>query len=262
VTVVLERRTLPQGPTALVSTALEDAGFLAAFTERTGGVSDGPFRSLNLGLATEDSPERVFDNRRRVTTGFGLDQVAALRQVHGSTVVHVEAGPAWHGFDGRGREVPRGDALATASADLGLVVLTADCVPVVMADPVTGLFAVVHAGWRGVAAGVLKQAIATFPQPGRVHAAVGPAIGPDHYEVGEEVVAAVGSASEGGAIRGRQAPRPYLDLPGTVAQIVSELGVRHIERSEECTACLPDRFFSYRRDGPTGRQALIAARLS
>jgi purine-nucleoside/S-methyl-5'-thioadenosine phosphorylase / adenosine deaminase len=262
VAVVLERRTLPEGPTALVSTALEDAGFLAAFTERTGGVSDGPFRSLNLGLATDDSPDHVFDNRRRVATGFGLDQVAALRQVHGSTVVRVEAGPLWQGFDGRRREVPRGDVLSTASADLGLVVLTADCVPVVMGDPVTGLLTVVHAGWRGVAAGVLAEAVATFPEPGRVHAAVGPAIGPDHYEVGEEVVAAVASASEGGAITGRQTSRPYLDLPGTAAQILGELGIRHIERSEDCTACLPDRFFSHRRDGPTGRQALIAARLA
>jgi polyphenol oxidase len=262
VAVVLERRTLPGGPTTLISTALEGAGFLAAFTERTGGVSEGAFRSLNLGLATDDSPNRVFDNRRRVTSAIGLDQVAALRQVHGSTVVHVDAGPEWHGFDGRRREVPRGDALSTAAADLGLVVLTADCVPVVMADPFTGLLAVVHAGWRGVAAGILMQAIATFPEPGRVHAAIGPAIGPDHYEVGEEVVAAVASASEGGAITRRRAPRPYLDLPGTVAQILGEHGVRHIERSEECTACWPDRFFSYRRDGPTGRQALIAARRS
>jgi len=259
---VLERRTLPEGPTALVSTALEDVGFLAAFTERTGGSSEGPFRSLNLGVATKDAPERVFDNRRRISTGFGLDQMAALRQVHGSTVVPVEAGPSWRGFDGGRRDVPQGDALTTASADLGLLVLTADCVPVAMADPVTRTLAVAHAGWRGVAAGVLMQVVATFPEPGRVRAAVGPAIGPDHYEVGEEVVAAVASASIGGAITTGLAVRPHLDLPGTVAQILGELGVRHIERSEECTACLPDRFFSYRRDGPTGRQALIAVRLS
>jgi YfiH family protein len=258
---VLERRTLPEGPTALISTDLEDAGFLAAFTERTGGSSEGPFRSLNLGLATRDSPERVFDNRRRVTVAFGLPHVAALRQVHGSTVVRVEAGPSWRGFDRDRRDVPQGDALTTAAADLGLLILTADCVPVVMADPVTGTLTVAHAGWRGVAAGVLVRAVACFPEPARVLAAVGPAIGPDHYEVGEDVVAAVASASDGGAITTGGA-RPHLDLPGTVVQILGELGVRHIERSEECTACLPDRFFSYRRDGPTGRHALIAARLS
>jgi YfiH family protein len=258
---VLERRTLPEGPTALISADLEDAGFLAAFTERTGGSSEGVFRSLNLGLATKDAPERVFDNRRRLTVGFGLREVAALRQVHGSTVVRVEAGPSWRGFDGGRRDVPQGDALTTASSDLGLLILTADCVPVVMGDPSTGMLTVAHAGWRGVAAGVLVRAVASFPEPGRVLVAVGPAIGPDHYEVGEDVVAAVGSASGGGAIT-TGGSRPHLDLPGTVAQILSELGVRHIERSEECTACLPDRFFSYRRDGPTGRQALIAARLS
>jgi YfiH family protein len=259
---VLERRTLPEGPTALISTALEDAGFLAAFTERTGGSSEGPYRSLNLGLATTDRPERVFDNRRRVTTGFGLQQVAALRQVHGSTVVNVEAGNSWRGFDGGRREVPVGDALATAALELGLLILTADCVPVVLADPSTGTLVVAHAGWRGVAAGVLEQAVASFPQPGEIRAAVGPAIGPDHYEVGEEVVAAVAAATSGGAVTAGGTTRPHLDLPGTVARILGELGVRRIERSEECTACLPDRFFSYRRDGPTGRQALIAARMS
>ena len=98
---MFERRTLPEGPTALISTALEDAGFLAAFTERTGGSSEGSFRSLNLGLATTDSPERVFDNRRRLTTGFGLRQIAALRQVHGSTVVRVEAGITIHELNAR-----------------------------------------------------------------------------------------------------------------------------------------------------------------
>src|SRR5204862_4760034 len=117
----------------------------------------------NLGLATEDAPERVFDNRRRVTTGFGLQQMAALRQVHGSTVVHVQAGTSWRGFDGGRRDVPVGDALATASAKLGLLILTADCVPVVLADPSTSMLAVAHAGWRGVAAGVLAQAVASFP---------------------------------------------------------------------------------------------------
>jgi YfiH family protein len=259
---VLAERILPEGPAALVSTAFEDAGFLAAFTERTGGVSDGAFRSLNMGLATLDAAHRVFENRRRVAASFHLDHVAALRQVHGDTVIGVEQDPKWQGFAGGHREVPEGDALWTSSVGLGLVVLTADCVPVALADPVTRTVAVVHAGWRGVAAGVLRQAVCVFPEPHRTLASIGPAIGPDHYEVGEEVVAAVASASDGGAVTRRGETRPHLDLPATVHRILSNLGVRQVERSEECTACLPDRFFSYRRDGPTGRQALIAASLA
>jgi hypothetical protein len=131
-----------------------------------------------------------------------------------------------------------------------------------MADPVTRLVAAVHAGWRGVAAGVLTEAVCIFPEPGRVLAAIGPAVGPDHYEVAEDVVAAVGSASGAGAITARGGARPHLDLAGTVARILGELGVGSVERSEDCTACQEARYFSYRRDGPTGRQALVAARLA
>jgi YfiH family protein len=259
--VVLERRTLPGGPAALISTAFEHAGFLAAFTERVGGVSDPPFDSLNLGLATDDAPDRVFENRRRLMGAFGLEQTAALRQVHGSTVVPVERHQHWSGFDHRRRSVPSGDALSTTSSGLGLVILTADCVPVALADPSTGMLAAVHAGWRGVACGVLGEAISAFPEPGRVLAAIGPAIGPDHYEVGEDVVSAVGSASRGGAITRRTAARPHLDLPGTVLRILGELGVQRIETCEQCTACAPERFYSHRRDGATGRQALLTARV-
>src|SRR5437867_1870180 len=150
---------------------MEEAGFLAAFTERTGGVSDGPFRSLNLGLATADQPERVFENRRRLTQAFELDQVAATRQLHGSTVVMVESGIRWFGYPGR-RDLPGGDALATSSPRVGLVILTADCVPVALADPAADLLAVVHAGWRGVAAGVIGEAVRLFPHPPHVLAAV------------------------------------------------------------------------------------------
>jgi YfiH family protein len=259
---MLDRRTLPDGPAALVSTTFEDAGFLAAFTERTGGVSRGMFHSLNLGLATEDEPEHVFENRRRVIGAFGFDQVAALRQVHGSTLVDVEPGTVWERFDGRRRDVPRGDALSTSSPSLGLVVLTADCVPVALADPASGTIAAVHAGWRGVAAGILDEALAVFSDPARVLAAVGPAVGVDHYEVGDEVVGAVDTATRGSAVVRRGGPRPHLDLPGTIVRTLEARGVASVEWSGDCTACQPDRFFSHRRDGPTGRQGLIAAKLS
>lgn len=259
---MLRAQTLPEGPVVQVSTSFEDAGFLAAFTERSGGVSEGVFRSLNLGLATNDVPDRVFENRRRVAAAFQLDRVAALRQVHSDTVVPVQDEPRWQGFDAAGRDVPQGDALLTSSVCLGLVVLTADCVPVALADPTTRVLAVVHAGWRGAAGGILQRAVASFPEPGRMLASIGPAVGPDHYEVGEEVANAVGSACEGGAVIHGSGSRPHLDLPATVHRILSSLGIRDVERSGDCTACHADRFFSYRRDGATGRQALIAARLT
>src|SRR5439155_7537521 len=107
---------------------------------RTGGVSEGSFRSLNLGLATPDQPARIFENRRRLAAAFGLEHVAATRQVHGSRVVTVDAGVSWLGYAGR-RRLQAGDGLATSGAGLGLVILTADCVPVAMADPQAGLLA-------------------------------------------------------------------------------------------------------------------------
>jgi purine-nucleoside/S-methyl-5'-thioadenosine phosphorylase / adenosine deaminase len=264
VAVVLERRELPGGPSALVATEFEDAGFLAAFTERTGGVSDGPFQSLNLGLATDDHAANVFENRRRLAAAFELDRIAALRQVHGAAVINVgsEDDRRWEGFESLRRDLPAGDALATSAIGLGLIVLTADCVPVALADPRTGLMVVVHAGWRGVAGGAIRTAVDSFPDASGIIAAVGPAIGPDHYPVGRDVVAAVAAASPGGAVVQGNGDRPLLDLPGTIHRMLVDSGVTRVESAALCTACHPERFFSYRRDRATGRQALIGARLS
>jgi purine-nucleoside/S-methyl-5'-thioadenosine phosphorylase / adenosine deaminase len=101
-----------------------------------------------------------------------------------------------------------------------------------------------------------------FSDPARVLAAVGPAVGVDHYEVGDEVVGAVDTATRGSVVVRRGGPRPHLDLPGTIVRTLEARGVASVEWSEDCTACQPDRFFSHRRDGPTGRQGLIAAKLS
>jgi polyphenol oxidase len=133
---------------------------------------------------------------------------------------------------------------------------------VALADPSSGRLVVVHAGWRGVAAGVLRSALRAFPRPAEVRAVIGPAVGPDHYEVGEDVALAVSAATERGAVTSRVGRSLRLDLPATVARILRESGLTRLERAEECTACLPRRFFSHRRDGPgTGRQALIGVRL-
>jgi YfiH family protein len=251
----------PVGLVALVPLSLEGAGFFVAFTERAGGVSSGPFESLNLGLRAGDDIENARENRRRLCRTFGLNGFAVGRQVHGTRCARVGIKRAGSGFTDPATAFPATDVLTTTAPGVGVGVLTADCVPVALADPGSGRLAVVHAGWRGIAAGVMTESIRLFPDPRRILAAVGPAIGPDHYEVGRDVAAVVGGATESGAVVRGRGSRVRLDLPGTVAKILRECGVASIEEAADCTACHPDRFFSYRRDGSTGRQGVFGARL-
>ncbi|HJP66994.1 MAG TPA: polyphenol oxidase family protein, partial [Actinomycetota bacterium] len=136
---------------------------------------------------------------------------------------------------------------------------TADCVPVAVADLDRGRIGVIHAGWRGLAAGVLAATLEHFDAASAV-AAIGPAIAGHHYEVGADVVDAVSEAAGLASRIEIREGRTYLDLPGTVAAVLESLGVHVLDRSQDCTACLPERFFSYRGEGETGRQALIAMR--
>lgn len=257
----LERRILDQGIAAVVSSSAEADGFLVAFTERTGGVSPGAFSSLNLGVGTGDDPERVAKNRHRACAALCIDRFTSAEQPHRGKVLQVGPRRAGAGFADPADAVPGADGLMTSSRNVPLAVLVADCVPLALVAPERGEFAVVHAGWRGVAAGIISAALARFGNPPEVRATIGPAIGPDHYEVGEEVAMAVSAASPAGARTRRANGRVLLDLPGTVTLILKELGVRSIDRAEECTACEKDRFYSHRRDGRTGRQALIAGKL-
>jgi len=259
---VLERRVLDGAITVLVSPGLESQGFLVAFTERAGGVSDGAFRGLNLGLKSGDDPDLVRENRRRLVGALGIPAFACPRQAHSANVVRVGPGSAGIGFTDPADAFAATDGLMTTSRDLPIAVLAADCVPLALVDPGAGEIAVIHAGWRGVAAGMIRAALGTFADPADVEAVIGPAIGPDHYEVGPEVATAVSAASEGGAVTRREGSRLLLDLPGTVARTLRRLGVKSVEEAEECTACQAERFFSYRRDGSTGRQGLVAVRSS
>src|SRR5712692_7339062 len=258
---MLERRALGRGIAALVSRPLEAAGFLIAFTERTGGTSQSPFRSLNLGLRTDDERAAVLQNRRRVCEALGVSSFAVGQQVNGARCARVGPKRAGAGFTDAADAFGATDALITTSRDVALAALVADCVPVALVDPARGALAVVHAGWRGIAAGILGASLRRFAEPGEVRAVIGPAIGPDHYSVGEDVALAVSAASDAGVNAARRGGQVFLDLPGTVARILKELGVRREDSAGTCTACEPRRFFSYRRDGPTGRQALIAVRL-
>jgi purine-nucleoside/S-methyl-5'-thioadenosine phosphorylase / adenosine deaminase len=256
----MERRVLGDGVRVLVPDRFESAGFVVAFTERTGGVSRDPFHSLNLGLRCGDDPARALENRQRVRAALGIPPFALVRQAHGRNVVSAGPDAVGAGFEDPATALGRADGIITSTPGVPVAVLTADCVPVALADPATGQVAVVHAGWRGVAGGVLPAAVARFATPGEILAVVGPAVGPDHYEVGPDVADAVSAASPGGAVARRSGSGILLDLPATVATILSGLGVRSIEREETCTACETERFFSYRRDGITGRQALVAMR--
>jgi YfiH family protein len=259
---VLERRNLANGVIALVSTALESEGLLAAFTERERGTSTGAFHSLNLGLRTGDDSDRVVANRSLVCEALAVSHFACGRQVHGTNLERVGPERAGAGFMDPSSAFDATDALITSDAGTALAILTADCFPIALADPRRGTVMVVHAGWRGIAAGIIGKAVAAFDDPRSVKAAVGPGIGVDHYEVGEDIAAAVTAGAETDAVVRTNGGRVHLDLGATVERSLRVRGIHHIDIADVCTACEEDRFFSYRRDGVTGRQALIAMRMS
>jgi YfiH family protein len=216
-------------------------GYVVAFTTRVGGVSEGPYASLNLGRLTRDPPEHVDENRRRACAELdaAVDDLAFNRQVH-STVVHRATAGA------RGRE---GDGLWTDEPHVPLLAFAADCVPIAVAR--TGgerALAVLHAGWRGLADGIVAAGVRALGG-GPAAAVVGPAIGPCCYEVGPEV------AERFDADLTRDG---RLDLWAAAERQLRAAGVATVERVDLCTACHPELFFSHRRDrGVTGRQGVI-----
>ncbi len=223
--------------------AVELPGAHVLFTDRAGGVSDGSFASLNLGPWTADDPAAVRANRERVAVRAGRP-LAGVRQVHGTRVVREPAGA----------EVVEADGVATADPALAPIVLAADCLPVALASP--HAVAMVHAGWRGLAAGVLEEGVAAVralgPDDGApVHAAIGPGAGPCCYAVSEDVASALGTAL---------GPAGTVDLKTLAAGRLRAAGVAGVDDVGACTMC-DERFFSHRRDGGrTGRQAGVAWR--
>ncbi|MBO9554068.1 peptidoglycan editing factor PgeF [Cellulomonas sp.] len=220
-------------------------GVRAGFTTRAGGVSREPYASLDLGVAVGDDPAAVRDNRARVERWAGAP-VAYGRQVHGRAVAVVEAPPA---------EPPEVDALVSVSPDLAVAVVVADCVPVLLADPVAGVVAAVHAGRRGLVAGVVQATLEAMVGRGaatdRIRAAVGPAIAGASYEVPAELreeVAAVVPATWSTTSWGT----PSLDLPAGVRAILEQEGVRRVSVSTRDTFT-DDDLFSFRRSSVTGR---------
>ncbi|TXS45303.1 peptidoglycan editing factor PgeF [Streptomyces sp. uw30] len=223
-----------------------------AFTDRWGGVSAAPYEELNLGGAVGDEAEAVLRNRELAAKSLGLDpgDVVWMNQVHGTDVAVVD-GP-W-----RDRPVPEVDAIVTARRGLALAVLTADCVPVLLADPVAGIAAAAHAGRPGMTAGVVPATLRAMTElgadPARIVARTGPAVCGRCYEVPEAMRAEV-AAGEPTAYAETSWGTPAVDVAAGVHDQLARLGVRDREQSPVCTLESVDHF-SYRRDRTTGRLA-------
>jgi purine-nucleoside/S-methyl-5'-thioadenosine phosphorylase / adenosine deaminase len=255
----------PAWPPLLVAEDLLERGVVAAFTGRAGGASTGPYQSLNLGLRVGDDLRQALSNRRRVATVLGLAGLpwAVARQVHSARVLTVDRGLIGQGPPEGRPPVGEGDGLVTAEPGVVLAVLTADCAPVLLADPAAGVVGAVHAGWRGLAAGVVEAAVAALAGLGGDPAAtvglVGPAVGGCCYEVGADVRAAVGDRYPAALATTRDG-RPSLDPAAAAAAALAGAGVAEVRVAGECTYDLAERFFSHRRDrGVTGRQAGLIA---
>ena len=223
-----------------------------AFTDRWGGVSAVPYEELNLGGAVGDDPDAVRTNRELAAKSLGLDpaRVVWMNQVHGAEVAVVD-GP-WGE-----RPVPEVDAVVTARRGLALAVLTADCTPVLLADPVAGIVAAAHAGRPGMVAGIVPAAVRAMTElgaePGRIVARTGPAVCGRCYEVPEAMRADV-AAVEPAAHAETSWGTPAVDVTAGVHAQLERLGVCDREQSSVCTIESDDHF-SYRRDRTTGRLA-------
>jgi YfiH family protein len=244
-------------------------GIRHGFFTRNGGVSTGLYASLNCGWGSSDDPDAVSENRRRAGAFLGGDPdsgVVTLYQEHGTNALHVTRRPS--------REaLPHADAVIASTPGLVVGVLTADCTPVLMADPQARIVAAVHAGWRGAINDVVGSAVREMERLGakreRITAAIGPCIAPAAYEVGADFEATFRERDpsfSGFFERADADAKPHFDLPGFVAMRLREAGVGNVEDVGLCTYANESLFFSYRRkthrqEGDYGRQisAIVVA---
>ncbi len=240
-----------------------------AFTTRLGGVSRGPYHSLNLAFHVGDSPGAVLENRRRAcrAVGAGLEDLVCGQQVHGDrvhVVTEVHRGMGARSYAGG---IPETDALVTGRPGLLLASFYADCVPVIILDPVRRAAGLVHAGWKGTLLRIAEAALKTMgrafgSRPGDCLAAIAPAVGPCCYEIDRPVVDAMTERGFDPAryVRPAGPGRWRLDLPGLNRDILvgAGLDLRNISVAGLCTSCSPDLFFSYRgQSGRCGRMASL-----
>ncbi len=229
---------------------------------RLGGVSPAPWHELNVGGTVGDETERVIENRRRSFEAVGLpfESVADLWQVHSADTWRADAPKGSLPY------LAKADALVTNRPGVSLFLRFADCVPILLYDPVQQALGIVHAGWRGTvqdAAGSAVRALAEHygSQPADLLAAIGPSIGPDHYPVGPEVVEQVHAAFPGpNGLLQRVGDQTHFDLWQANERALRRAGVQHVEIAGLCTACRTDLFFSHRGEaGRTGRFGAVIA---
>jgi YfiH family protein len=227
--------------------AIDLPGARAVFTTRRGGYSQGPYRSLNLGVFTDDEPEAVAHNRAALRADLAAPPLSFVHQVHGAEVRVAEGGSG-------PPPLPRVDGQVTATPDVAPVALVADCLPVAVTGD--GAVAMLHAGWRGLAAGIIGEgvrALRALGGEGPLVAAIGPGAGACCYEAGAEVHEAFADVAD--AHHGT-----HVDLRAVARRRLAEAGVEDVADLPICTICSdPDLLFSHRRDhGVTGRQAGLA----
>lgn len=227
-----------------------DGAGRAGFGTRVGGVSEAPYDTLNIGVLTEDAEAHVVENRRRLAGAVGIEprDVPIGLQVHKADIAVHETAQQPSPFAEPGTALEEVDGHVVRHAGLAPLVLTADCLPVALAGP--GGVAMLHCGWRGLAAGIVARGAAMVEA---TSAAIGPGIGPCCYEVGSEVTGAFADLGEGIA-DGR-----VLDLPEVARRLLARAGVSQVESAGLCTSCDPELFFSHRRDqGRAGRMGNLA----
>ena len=234
-------------------------GLLHAVLTRIGGVSIGPYATLNLGHTVGDDLAAVQENHRRALEPLGLDpaQVVSPWQVHGARVEVVGPGQL-------GTIRPETDALMTTTPGVPLMMRFGDCASVLVFDPVRRVAGMVHAGWRGVAAGVIEASIRAMTErlgcnPSDIWAGIGPTIGPCCYEVGADVADEIAAACPVAAQVIRWVDgRVHADLPAAVEAQLRAVGVEQVEQADLCTSCRVDEFFSHRAEyGRTGRFGIV-----
>lgn len=246
-------------PGFLRSKLLGEIGITAIFSERHGGISPAPFDSLNLGHGMGDSSKNVEINMARLVEAAGLGgRPHQAEQVHGVEHVICSGTGLLHS--------EQADILISNEPAIPIAVRTADCLPILMADPVNRVVAAVHAGWRGSAAGVVITAVEQMLKMGareeHIRASLGPCIGPCCFKVDDNTAELLKKSTTGAEEAVVYTPEPHPDLTAINRLQLKETGVKedHIETFDICTCCHPERFYSYRRDhGTTGRHLAVVA---
>jgi polyphenol oxidase len=243
----------------LESRLLRDAGFQHAFFTRRGGVSSGPYASLNFSVSVGDGRAQVGENLRRAAAALGVDpnRLYFASQVHGREAFVIE-----REFPGENLLATEADAVLSRLPELACGVRTADCVPILIGDAKHGAVAAVHAGWRGVVAGIVAASVERlrgFADEGELVAAIGPHISCAAFEVSNDVATQIEQAAAGESVVSIEPGRkPHVDLRRAVRAQLHALGVRAIDDVGGCTAGEPDLYFSFRRDGPkSGRHLSV-----